>query len=366
MRMASRMSEAVFVGSVAACLTISAFTSRKVSAQEAPSASPPVVDLHVDLAYAMRAHGKRLSDPRNETSPRRLQRGNVSLLVLPLFVNDAWAKTPGDVRAEYAATQQTLLEGLRAQEHPPMVLEPGAPAQEGRISTVMSFEGADGFVDDPEAIVPWIRQGVCFVGLVHSHTNGLAGGNMDPDRSRRTAGLTDRGKQLARVVYGNGAVVDVAHMTDASMADTAAIAKEFGAPLVATHAGMRALRAIERNLGDVQLQAIKDANGVVGIDLHSGHIGARAGVRATLDDLVRHIEHAVQIAGPEHVAIGSDLNGGIEQPSGADGAATWPRVARKLREKGWSEAQIEAVFHGNAERVIAWAREHGCGGATTP
>jgi membrane dipeptidase len=68
----------------------------------------------------------------------------------------------------------------------------------------------------------------------------------------------------------------------------------------------------------------------------------------------------VRVAGEEHVAIGSDLAGAITQPEGADGAATWPALAVLLRARGWSEARIAAVLHGNAERVLSWSAAHGC------
>lgn len=166
---------------------------------------------------------------------------------------------------------------------------------------------------------------------------------------------------MVRTAFAHGALVDIAHASDAAVRDIATIARSFHAPLICSHTGMRALKPIDRNVSDEILKWIAASGGVVGVDLHSGHIGSRAGMRATLDDFVRHLEHAVRIAGIEHVAIGSDLDGGISAPTDADGAATWPKVAETLRKRGWQEHRIAAVFHGNAERVLKWATDHGCG-----
>ncbi len=348
---------------VAGVVLVSIGLADNAQAQSDPLPSPPVVDLHVDLPWALYGHGDRLADPRLATNAVRLRRGNVGMLVLPLYVHDGWKRPPGQVLADYCATYETMMNAIRSQPASGALAQPGQAASPGRVQTMFAFEGADGFSADPEGIAAWIAGGACLVGLVHSHTNALAGGSMDPDLAKRTVGLTELGKRLARVVYRSGGLVDLAHMTDAAMRDTALIAAEFGAPLVDTHTGMRSLRPIDRNIDDTFLRAIRDSNGVVGVDIHSGHVARVAGAVARLDDVVRHIEHAVRVAGGEHVAIGSDLNGGIEQPSDADGAATWPRLARKLREKGWGDAQVSALFEGNAQRVLGWASAHGCGKA---
>ncbi len=328
------------------------------SAQQTPVHE--VVDLHVDLPFALHAQAKSLSDPDLEANLARLRRGHVAWLVLPLYVPDGWKRPTEHVARDYEATYSTLMRAIRTQATP-LLLEPGAPPSPGRVRTTVAFEGADGLAGDTTAVARWADRGACVVGLVHSHTNALSGASMDPSPARRAVGLTPAGKELARAVYQAGALVDLAHMSDAAMSDTAAIAAEFGAPLIDTHTGVRALRHIARNIDDDHLRAVGLSGGVVGIDLHSGHVGAAAGEPATLDDVVRHIEHAARVAGPDHVAIGSDLDGQIEQPLDADGAATWPRLASKLRYQGWNEDRIAALFHRNAERVLRWTSAHGCG-----
>jgi membrane dipeptidase len=196
--------------------------------------------------------------------------------------------------------------------------------------------------------------------VVHARSNALAGSSQDPVVTSRTRGLTPAGRRLAEHVVARGALLDVAHASDATIDDLVVVARAAGAPLVDSHTGMRSLVASERNLDDGRARAIAASGGVIGISLHSGHVSRRTGERATLDDYVAHLERAIAVAGEDHVAIGSDLAGAIVQPSDADGAATWPALALRLRARGWTEARLHAVLHANAERVSAWSSTHGC------
>ena len=325
--------------------------------------SPSVVDLHVDLAFALHVRGRRVDDDSAETSAGRLRQGGVATLVLPLYVPSAHDRPSEEVRAVYESTHATLMGALRTGPFGDLFLPPAQPEQRGRISTVLAFEGADGFADDPNLLVPWIARGACLVGLVHFRTNALAGSSTEPASAKRAQGLTDAGELIVRTAYSHGALVDVAHASDETLRQVARVAKDFGAPLVDSHTGMRALKAIDRNLSDEGLALIAESGGVVGIDLHAGHTGSRRGMASTLDDVVAHVEHAVAVAGLEHVALGSDLDGGIVQPQGADGAAVWPKLAAKLRARGWSQEAIAALFGDNARRVLGWSRHRGCGQA---
>lgn len=316
-------------------------------AAAAASVATPVLDLHADLAWAVRGRGRKLGDPAFELSAERLRRGGVRALVVPLFVDDASAQPAAKVRAEYEATWRAL--------------EAARPA--AKVTVLLSFEGADGFADAPDAVLPWIARGACLFGLVHARTNALGGASQEPIRARRAAGLSPEGTALARRVLRAGALLDVAHASDATFDDLARLAAEVGAPLVDSHTGMRALVAVDRNLDDDRARAVAASGGVIGISLHAGHVGRTPGEPATIDDVAEHLEHAVRVAGPEHVALGSDLGGDIVPPLDGDGAATFPLLEARLRARGWTEARVRAVFWENAARVLLWPPAHGCGTA---
>lgn len=345
---------------LAGALVVAGLSSHAWSAPAARSATVPgVIDLHVDLPYAL-SHGKHgIDDASSPTNPERLVRGKTGTLVLPLFVLDAYKLTPQQARAEYDSVFATVDQAMRSTAARDVLASPGTAPKPGQVATILSFEGADGFADAPELIVPWIERGACFVGLVHSRNNALAGSSTEPDKKNRT-GLTDKGRRLAEVVIAHGGVLDAAHASDAAADEMIGIAKAKGAPVVVTHTGMRALRDTGRNASDALIASVASTDGIVGIDIHSGHIARRPGTTASIDEVVEHIEHAVQVAGIDHVAIGSDLDGGIQMPEGADGAAFWPVLADHLTARGWNGEQIEAVFRANAARVLAWSRAHGC------
>jgi membrane dipeptidase len=301
-----------------------------------------VVDLHVDLPYALHVRGRALADA--QASPERLARGRVRVIVTPLFVPNAFAMSPADVRRAYEATWTDASRAFG---------QLGAEAW-------LSFEGADGFADDPVAIDPWMTRGACLVGLVHDHTNGLGGASQDPSLDARARGLTAAGKRLAEHVVARGGLLDVAHASDATFDDLAAIARAAGAPLVDSHTGMRALRDTMRNLDDGRLRVVASTGGVIGVSMHGGHVGKTPGESPTLDDVAAAVMHAVAIAGASAVAVGSDFDGGIDPPRAADGEAVWPLLRAKLEAKGLSAAEIDGIFEGNALRVFGWARAHGC------
>jgi membrane dipeptidase len=310
-----------------------------------PTAQPVdhgIVDLHADVPYALLHHALR----DVQASPERLERGGVSVIVAPLFVRGAYAMRPADVLTAYDAAYARLL---------------ATPVP--KIATVwLSFEGADGFVDDEHgaALDAWMARGACLVGLVHAQANALGGASQDPSPASRARGLSGAGKRLAAYVVARGGLLDVAHASDATFDDLAVIAHAAQAPLVDSHTGMRALREIMRNIDDERLRVIAASNGVVGVSVHGGHIGKTPGEHPTVADVADHVIHALDVAGPEHVAIGSDFDGDIDPPVEADGESVWPLLRQELTRRGVAAPTVDAVFGANARRVFVYANAHGC------
>lgn len=322
-----------------------------------------VFDLHVDLGWAAHTKGARLDDPAREASMDRLVRGEVGTLVVPLYVSRAFAMTPAEARRAYQKTfddAQAMFTRDANLRTTPLL----APPEPGKIRLRVSFEGADGFADDVAAAEDWVARGACLFGLVHSRTNALGGASQDPSRDERRRGLTAVGKNLAERIVAKGALLDVAHASDATADDLLAIAEARHAPVVDSHTGARALVPIDRNLDDARIARVARTGGIVSLSLHSGHVSSRRGERATLDDVTAHLEHLLKIAGEDHVAIGSDLEGDILMPTGVDGAAFWPELDRRLASRGLSRPTRAKVFRKNAERVFGWAEAHGCGAKT--
>ena len=198
------------------------------------------------------------------------------------------------------------------------------------------------------------------------------------------AGLSDFGRAVVRRLNELGMVIDLSHAGERSFYDALETSAE---PVIASHSGCSSLHAHPRNLTDAQLRALAAQGGVVGIVFHPGFLdaGARAEearVRALpeyaaiassnpmakfleqqrvmrthaaplpLERLVEHIEHAVEVAGIEHVGLGSDYDGIERTPAGLEDARGYRRLTEALLARGFDDADVLAILGGNMERVF--------------
>ena len=303
----------------------------------------PVVDLHVDLPWQLHFKGRGLGLTEGHATADALRRGGYAGVVLPIYLPDK-AHADGahidDAEAILATIERLLGQGG-------VFARPGAAPAAGQLRGFLSIEGASAFAADVTAIDRFIARGVRLIGVVHAKNGALASSATDAPTGY---GLTPVGKAFCRRVYERGALIDVSHASDAAFADIADIAREFGAPLVASHSNARAVADHPRNLPDAALRAIAASGGVVGANFHAPFVAKKAS--ATLDDLARQIEHMLRVAGVEHVAIGSDLDGGIRLPAGLTDAGSLPRLAAVLRARGLDEPSLRKLFAENALRVL--------------
>jgi len=140
-------------------------------------------------------------------------------------------------------------------------------------------------------------------------------------------------------------------MSDASFSDLEPIARKHAAPIVATHSNARALANHPRNLTDEQLRVIASTGGVAGLNVYRAFV--RRGKKVTLKDVVAQVRHMVKLAGVDHVAIGSDYDGGTPVKALRD-ASRWPRLIEALRKDGFGDAELRKIFAENAMRVLSW------------
>ncbi len=304
-----------------------------------------VVDLHADVPWQV--HGKGRSPKLTEGHARieALQKGGYGGIVLPIYISDKIKGGPkiNDAEEIYRAALSIVSANALFL---PLVSRFAEP---DRISTFLAIEGAGAFAEDITAIDRFIDRGVRLVSLAHAKNNKLASAATD---SRAGYGLTDLGKEFAARIYEKGALVDVSHLSDAGFSDLVPIADKYGAPIVATHSNARALCDVPRNLTDDELRHIGRTGGVAGLNFHAPFVKAEG--KATLGDLVAQAEHMIAIAGIDHVAIGSDFDGGIEPAEGMEDASQMPVLARALKKRGRTNDEILKVFSLNALRVLAW------------
>jgi membrane dipeptidase len=313
-----------------------------------PEADPPimVVDLHVDIPWQV--HYKHRAPSLDEGHARlsALTAGRYVGLIFPIYLPDS-AHADG-AHIEDADAIFATIESIIAKNAVFLPLR-STQAEPGRISTFLAIEGAGAFAADVTAIDRFIARGLRLVSPCHAKNSKLAS---SATGAKVDFGLTPLGKEFAERVYAHGALLDVSHVSDAAFLDIADIAEAHKAPVVATHSNARALAGHPRNLTDTQLRVIARTGGVAGINFHAQFVNGTND--ATLDDVVKQVEHMVKVAGIDHVAVGSDFDGGIRPPEGLEDASTFPALAAALRARGMSYDDVLKIFSLNALRILGW------------
>jgi membrane dipeptidase len=247
-----------------------------------------------------------------------------------------------DLERSYARVSEAL------SHTPPFAPAAGCVAPSGSVRAFFAFEGSGPLAAEPEKLALWASRGLRIVGLVHTYANELA--SSSGDAPPKDFGLTELGRAFARRAFALGLVVDVSHASDLAVNDVLAIAKETRGVVVATHSNSRVLADHPRNLTDAQLRGIAATGGVVGVNFHAPFVVR--GRKAKLADVVAQVEHLRDVAGIDHVAIGSDFEGDIRPPAELRDASRFPRLSAALSRAGFDDAAIAAIFAGNALRVL--------------
>jgi membrane dipeptidase len=226
---------------------------------------------------------------------------------------------------------------------------------EGALAMVLHLEGAEAIDPGLSALDAWHAAGVRSLGLVWSRPNEFGHGvpfrfPASPDTG---PGLTEAGRALVTRCAALGILVDVSHLNAAGFADVARLAQ---APLVASHSACHALCPATRNLTDDQLREVGRSDGIVGIVFAPAFVRADgANDEATpLSTLVAHVRHAAEVAGIDHVGLGSDFDG-APMPSAIGDVAGLPRLLDALRDDGFGADEIQRIAWSNWRRVLATA-----------
>ena len=258
-------------------------------------------------------------------------------------------------------------------------------ARSGRKAVLLGLEGGHALMASPDTLRALAEEGVRCVTLTHVNTNSWADASQSLPRH---GGLTDRGRAMVRALNRAGVLVDLSHASDSTFYDALAVTE---APPILSHSSLRALTPNVRNASDAMLRALAAKDGVVMINffdaLVNPHLDAevmaaverrmtddgvslrqlwryvydekkRRGLPgATLDDVLDHVDHAVQVAGIEHVGLGSDFDGVFDLPAGLEDVTRLPYVTHGLLQRGYSEAAIYQILGGNTLRVLEAAEK---------
>lgn len=258
----------------------------------------------------------------------------------------------------------------------------------GKRVVYLSIENAWPLGDDPTLLRSFYAMGVRMVGFAHFRTNQFADSSTD---KAKWDGLSPLGVQLLAEMNRLGVVPDLSHSSDRTLDDVLRLSKT---PVVLTHSGCKAVFDHPRNIDDAHLKALAAAGGVIQINsvyvkglkqspereaamkaleakypedkkltaaerqamLAERHaLDARyPELRATFDDVMANLFHALQVAGVDHVGIGLDWDGG-GGVTGLEDIADLPKITKALLAAGYSEADVAKIWSGNVLRVLAAA-----------
>jgi membrane dipeptidase len=353
-----------------------------------------VVDTHVDVAqrclFEKFDFGHR--DEEGCVDIPRLREGGVGAIFCA-----AWVPTSV---VEPAAVKRAfdLIDAVREQvrRHPndlalaATVTEIRRVHAAGKIAVVLCVEGGHAIDNDLGILRMFAALGVRYMTLTHVADLEWAGSSGGAGNK----GLTAFGREVVAEMNRLGMVVDLSHVSDRTFSDVLAITR---APVIASHSCCRALCDSPRNLSDEMISALAAGGGVLQITFHTTfvsqahasahrlnaaefeardqeirkqHSGNEARIlieeqrvsnamiregklpRVNWEEIVEHIDHAVQVAGADHVGIGSDFDGAW-MPEGMEDASKLPRITEALVRRGYADRDIRKILGENAVRVLS-------------
>ena len=303
----------------------------------------PYFDAHCDTVSRCM---KRQDPLRKNSGHIDLERGGMFERYAQFFAlfHDA-AEAPADgmlaqCRRMYAFFCRQMEENADRVIRCRTVSEVEQAVSQGKAAALLSIEGADLLDCSPDHVAMAADWGVKFCNPVWNRANVLSGTNLEePER-----GLSAQGRDFIRQLERCGIYADVSHLSDAGFRDLIHMSKR---PVVASHSNSRAVCPHRRNLTDDQFRAIRDSGGVVGLNLYRPFVGGD-----TMDDLVRHVEHFLDLGGEKTLCMGGDLDGCEVLAAGMRGIEDVPQLYAALADRGYSRELLADIFWNNLMRLL--------------
>ncbi len=374
-----------------------------VSAQDDPAlararrllASTPLIDGHNDLVWEIRtsptaprdvaAYDLRSTTP-GHTDLARLRSGQVGAQFWSIYV-------PGEVRdSGYARIQLEEFDLARrviARYPDRLALALSADDIErefkrGRVASLLGMEGGHVLENSLGTLRVYYDLGARYLTLTHNVTLDWADAALD---SARHGGLTEFGREVVREMNRLGMLVDLSHVSPGTMSDALDVTE---APVIFSHSSARALTEHVRNVPDSILTRLKSNGGVVMVTFVGAFVSqavadwearynheaaltqaasadtashmreweqANPRPQATLAQVADHLDHVRQVAGPDHVGLGSDFDGFDHPPVGLEDVSRFPYLFAELIRRGWSDDDLRKLAGRNLLRVLRQAEE---------
>ncbi|MBE3072891.1 MAG: dipeptidase [Acidobacteria bacterium] len=361
-----------------------------------------VIDTHIDTPDQLLRPGWKFEERHDAPSPQRPGAGNS--IDLPrmreggldgaFFSVYVAGTVTGPPAVKAALTQLDALQRL-VDTHPAdlalcrTAAEVRAANAAGRIAVLIGIEGGHMINDDLAVLRDFARRGARYLTLTHMVTTSWADSSGDAPKHN---GLTAFGKDVIRELNRLGVMADISHASDKAFWDVLEVSQ---APVIASHSSCRALCGHERNMTDEMIQALAAKGGVIQINFADGYLDqalylkqkalepetakARAEISqkypgpeneakrveamrairrkvqalgtTSWERIIDHIDHAVKLAGADHVGLGSDFDG-ASMPAGMEDCTKLPKITAALLAKGYAEADVAKILGGNILRVM--------------
>jgi len=355
-----------------------------------------LIDTHNDVTSATVA-GLDIGKPNTDhmTDIPRMKKGGMGAQFFAVYVSATY------VEGNHSANRTLqMIDTVRydiIEKHPGDFLFATTAAdvlrahREHKIAALLGIEGGHAIEDSLRLLRRYYDEGVRYMTLTHANSNHWADSSGDANQPNN--GLSDFGKQVVAEMNRLGMIVDISHVSDKTFWDALAAST---APIFASHSSCRALSPAPRNMTDEMIAALAKKGGVIQINFSCDFLnpdalqadqaleakiaairtglmtkyasqpdgiqramreareqaGAPTGPRATLADVVKHIDHAVAIGGVDAVGLGSDFDGIDCAPLDLDSVDKWPNLTRALLEEGYTAAEIRKIYGGNTLRLM--------------
>ena len=302
-----------------------------------------VADLHADPLLWGR--NLRQRHTRGQMDLPRLRDGGVDLQVfsvvsdVPALLFIASLRSPATWFSprEQALAQANEFKDL-AENSPLSIVLRREDLSASGIKGLLALEGVHAFEGEEQAVDEFYAAGFRMMGLAHFTDNEFAGSAYGVKKH----GLTELGRSLVPRMEALGITIDLAHASPAAFRETLELATR---PLVVSHGGVTGTCPGPRNLTNAQLRGIASNGGIVGIGYWKTAV-----CNASLRGIVSAIQHAIDIAGIDHVGLGSDFDGHVTTPFDTTGL---PMLTESLLTAGLSAEEINKLLGGNVRRVLA-------------
>ena len=292
----------------------------------------------------------RIYNPlKNYLDYEKAKKGGVNILTFTIYV--PWSPLFWVKRSEVAfgmvrRFKEFLVKGKDKIEQAVTVQDIKRIVQDNKMAVVLAAEGGHILDHNIDNLRILKEAGLRMLTLTHFVTNDIADSCYGPRKTH--GGLSKFGVDVVKAMNKLGIIVDVAHATDEAVLDVLDVSE---APIMASHSGMRALCDSPRNLPDALLKEIARRKGMVGIILWPPLLKC-PGLRCDLDRWADHVVHAAEVAGPEAVGIGTDLDGYTWPPAGFKDASDYSKLIEVLEKRGFSSNELDLILGGNYLRVL--------------